>query len=349
MYNFEEYRRIGEPDKAYKSEIWETAIGLQKVDGLTPSEYLVENARQHIDGDITIEEVKQRLQSYYEAKPLTDPNDRTEEADKVSAHIAEILSEQTFTFSPVEYISVHKRLFDSIYKFAGRIRDYNISKSEWVLNGDTVVYAGAGNIMATLEYDFAEEKAFKYQGLTKRQMAEHFADFISRIWQIHAFGEGNTRTTAVFAIKYLRTLGFDVSNDMFAEHAWYFRNALVRANYNDYVRNIFSTQEYLDRFFGNLLLGENNVLRNRDMLVVSKHDSVNANNDSVNDSVKIGTDTIDTHIINTLLTDPKGTAVTLSQTIGVSVPTINRHLKKLKAIGKIERVGSDKTGSWKVR
>lgn len=348
MYNFEEYRRLGEPDKAYKSEIWETAIGLQKVDGLTPSEYLVENARQHIDGDITIEEVKQRLQSYYEAKPVNDLSDRTEEADKVSAHIAEILSEKTFTFSPVEYISVHKRLFDGIYKFAGQIRDYNISKSEWVLNGDTVVYTSAGNIMATLEYDFAEEKAFRYRGLTKRQMAEHFADFVSRIWQIHAFGEGNTRTTAVFAIKYLRTLGFDVSNDMFAEHAWYFRNALVRANYNNYDCDIFSTHEYLNRFFGNLLLGENNVLRNRDMLVALNGDSVSADNDSVNDSVKTSADSIDARIINTLLTNSKATAVTLSHTIGVSVPTINRHLKKLKAKGIIERIGSDKTGCWKV-
>lgn len=266
MRDFEEYKKLGEPEKAEKSEIWQAAIGLQQVDGLTPSEYLIDTARENIEGYITIEEVKARLNSYYKAKPSL--NDKgTEEADKVSAHIAEILSENTFVFSPAELTAIHKRLFDGIFKFAGKFRDYNISKEEWVLNGNTVLYAGANSIQSSLNYDFLQEKSFSYKGLNKRQKVEHIADFISGIWQIHPFGEGNTRTTAVFAIKYLRSLGFKVTNDLFAENSWYFRNALVRANYNDYNIDVFSTQEYLMLFFGNLLLDEHNELRNRDMLL----------------------------------------------------------------------------------
>ena len=262
---FDEYKRLGEPEKAEKSEIWGTAIGLQQVDGLTTSEYLMETAKQNIEGEITIDEVKERLDSYYKAKPVQTTDDRTEEADKVSARIAEILSEKAFTFSPAEYITIHRRLFTGIYPFAGKIRDYNISKEEWVLNGESVYYASADSIRATMDYDFAQEKAFAYTGLNKEQIAEHIAKFVSSLWQIHPFGEGNTRVTAVFTIKYLRTLGFTVNNDLFADHAWYFRNALVRANYNDYKNSIFATLEYVSLFFGNLLLGEKNPLENRDL------------------------------------------------------------------------------------
>ena len=267
MKEFDEYKRLGEPEKKEKSEIWRTAVGLQLVDGLTPSDYLIETAKQNIDGEITFNEVKERLNSYYKARPLKNDDNRTEEADKVSARIAEILSERTFTFSPAEYTTIHKRLFDGLYDHAGRIRDYNISKAEWVLNGETVFYASADSIRATLDYDFSQEKSYRYEGLSKEDVAKHIARFVSGLWQIHAFGEGNTRTTAVFVIKYLQTLGFEVTNDMFAESSWYFRNALVRANYNDHKNKIFSTTEYLDRFFGNLLLGENNILKNREMLV----------------------------------------------------------------------------------
>ncbi len=257
MSDFEEYIRQGEPEKREKGYAWQTAIGLQDVDGLKPSSYLIETAKQNIEGDITIEEVKYRIDSYYKAKPIRDESNRTEEADKVSARIAEILSEKTFTFSPAEYITIHKRLFEGIYQFAGKIRDYNITKAEWVLNGETVYYASAGSIRSTLDYDFEQEKQFSYRGISLFQTVQHIADFVSGIWQIHAFGEGNTRTTAVFIIKYLRTFGFDINNTLFAEHSWYFRNALVLANYNNFKNNIHATKEYLERFFSNLLVGEN--------------------------------------------------------------------------------------------
>ena len=263
---FKEYLRESEPDKAYKGYAWSTAIGLQAVDGLKPSKYLIETAIQNIEGKITMKEVQKRIDSYYEERPMhLMEGERTEEADKVSSRIAEILSETAFSFSPNEYISIHRKLIQGIYEHAGKIRDYNITKKEWILDGETVMYGSASELMATLEYDFSREKNFSYRGLSMDEIIHHLADFISRLWQIHFFGEGNTRTTAVFFIKYLRTLGFSATNDIFAENAWYFRNALVRANYTNLQKGIHETTEYLEAFLRNLLLNEENELHNRDL------------------------------------------------------------------------------------
>lgn len=344
MDNFDEYLRQGEPNKAEKAKVWKTAIGLQQVDGLKPSDYLIETAKHNIEGDITIEEVKQRIDNYYQRHPTKTKEDRTEEADKVSARIAEILGEQTFTFSPVEYLTIHKRLFKGIYKFAGVIRDYNITKKEWVLNGETVLYASADGLKATLEYDFEQEKKFSYKGLSEQEIIEHLAHFISYLWQIHIFGEGNTRTTAIFLIKYLRKLGFkEVSNDLFAEHSWYFRNALVRANYEDLSKGIHKTEKFLIYFLSNLLLREKNVLKNREihLLANSKNDLVNTSNNPVNDLVK-------RNILHCLKQNPKAIYAELATNTGYSAATIKRHIQELKKLGLIERIGSDKTGYWKV-
>ena len=260
---FEEYLREGEPDKASKGYVWSTAIGLQAVDGLKPSKYLIDTAIQNIEGKITLKEANDLIENYYEEKPDAVADNRTEEADKVSARIAEILSETAFSFSPNEYISIHRRLFQGIYSHAGKIRDYNITKKEWVLDGETVLYGSASELRATLEYDFSQERDFSYRGLSMDEMIHHLAIFVSRLWQIHIFGEGNTRTTAVFFIKYLRSLGFSATNDIFADNAWYFRNALVRANYTNLQKGIHETTEYLEIFLRNLLLGEKNDLHNR--------------------------------------------------------------------------------------
>lgn len=264
----EEYIVQGEPEQRERSYYWKTAIGLQAVDGLKPSEFLIATANDNINGVITLDEAEKRVEGYYKARPAVPDESRTEEADRVSARIAALLAEQTFSLTPVEYVTIHRRLFDGIYPFAGTIRDYNITKDEWVLHGATVYYTSAQSIRETLDYDFAREKDFSYKGLALPETIEHIARFISGVWQIHAFGEGNTRTTAVFAIKYLRSFGFDVTNDIFAAHAWYFRNALVRANYTDLSKGIYATQEYLDRFFRNLLFGESNTLKNRELLAV---------------------------------------------------------------------------------
>jgi fido (protein-threonine AMPylation protein) len=262
---FKEYLRQTEPSKRDKGYAWHTAIGLQAVDGLKPSKYLIDTAIKNIEGDISIDEAQELLNSYYEENPKSGDDDRTEEADKVSARIAKLLSEKAFSFTPNEYISIHKKLFAGIYGHAGKIRDYNITKKEWVLDGATVLYGSASELRATLDYDFSEEKKFSYKNLTMDEIIHHFAVFVSRLWQIHIFGEGNTRTTAVFFIKYLRTLGFNATNDIFAENAWYFRNALVRANYNDLKNGIHETTEYLEMFLRNLLLDEKNELHNRAM------------------------------------------------------------------------------------
>lgn len=265
---FDEYLRQSEPHRSERAQSWKTAIGLQAVDGLKPSSYLLETARRHIEGDISIEEVKSLIDSYYQTQTShTQDSAMTEEADKVSANIAELLNEKTFTFSPMGYISIHRRIFNGVFKFAGSLRDYNISKKEWVLRGDTVLYTSAAELRMTLDYDFAQEARFDYRTLSPSEMIVHFARFISGLWQIHPFGEGNTRTTAVFAIKYLRSMGFDVNNDLFAAHSWYFRNALVRANYRNYQKKIEPDFQFLEQFFRNLLLGEQNELKNRYLLI----------------------------------------------------------------------------------
>ena len=344
MDNFEEYLRQGEPNKAEKAKVWKTAIGLQQVDGLKPSNYLIETAKQNIEGDITIEEVKQLIDSYYKQHPTKTDEDRTEEADKVSARIAEILGEQTFTFSPTEYIAIHRRLFQDIYKFAGKIRDYNITKQEWVLNGETVLYASADSLKATLEYDFELEKKFSYKGLSQQEIIEHITHFISYLWQIHIFGEGNTRTTAIFLIKYLRKLGFkEVNNDLFADHSWYFRNALVRANYEDLSKSIYKTEKYLIRFLSNLLLQENYSLKNREIhihytdTVKTQIDTVKSENDTVNDTV-----------FSLIKQNKNITGTEISKQLNMSLSTVKRKIKDLKEKGIVERIGSDKTGYWKM-
>lgn len=301
--DFEEYIRNSEPAKKEKTYAWTTAIGLQQVDGLTPSKYLFETAKRNIDGEISVAEATSIIDSYYESKTDRSGNDneRTEEADKVSSRIAQILSEKSFNFSPSYLIALHGRLFAGIFKFAGKLRDYDISKKEWVLDGDSVMYGAAFELKAALDYDFEQERHFSYKKLTLEETVKHITFFVSRLWQIHAFGEGNTRTTAVFTIKYLRSLGFNADNELFAENSWYFRNALVRANYNNLQKGIHENPEFLEKFFRNLLLGEHNELKNRflhirakDFLEIKENDKnvtanygkVTANNENDTRNVK---------------------------------------------------------------
>ena len=234
------------------------------MDGLKTSDYLNNLAQQNIEGKITIDEVEHLLNSYYESKTIREADDDDkEEADKASKNIKRILSVKTFDFSTNGYISVHRRIFEGVLKHAGELRKYDITKREWVLEGDTVSYINWEDLRRAIDYDIQQEREFSYKGIGNDELATHFAKFVSGLWQIHAFGEGNTRTTAVFAIQYLRSLGFNVENDLFAKHSWYFRNALVRANYKSAVKGIDYSPVYLERFFRNLLFGERWELRNR--------------------------------------------------------------------------------------
>ena len=262
--SFDEYLRQGEPSQKESAENWKTAIGLQAVDGLQPSAYLIDVAKRNIEGEITLDETRKLIDSYYQSKTVRTPKDEDEEeADKVSANIAKILASKTFAFNTNGYVSLHRRIFEGVFKHAGEIRQYDISKKEWVLEGDSVNYLNWEDLRRALDWDIEQEKNFSYKGLSDDEKIEHIAKFVSGIWQIHAFREGNTRTTAIFTIQYLRSLGYEVNNEMFAKHSWYFRNALVRANYRNIQKGIDYSPIYLVRFFRNLLLKDSWVLKNR--------------------------------------------------------------------------------------
>ena len=372
--DFDSYILQSEPEQKENGKLWQTAIGLQQVDGLTPSKYLYEIAKRNIDGEITIEEAKQLIDSYYETRQgRTDDEDDAEEADKVSVRIREILAEKTFSFTPDLLLSIHKRLFTGIfYKVkAGRFRDYNISKREWVLDGDTVLYANADMIRQTLDYDFGQEKAFDYSKLSKEEAVKHLTRFIANIWQIHPFGEGNTRTTAVFTIKYLNSLGFEINNEPFEKHSWYFRNSLVRANYTNMNKGIYMNTEYLEKFFRNLLLGESNDLKNRychikynekvaiktqessDKVAVKEKSSVIKFGDNPKTSVqnveKFGVNKkTSVQIIEIMKNTPNITLQEIAEKLNRSKRAVEMQVKKLREQEIIERVGADKNGYWKI-
>lgn len=259
-----EYIKLGEPKPEEKTVAWQTAIGLQAVDGLTTSEYLLETAKENIEGKITIKEANARISNYYEERSDRHAIETgTKEADIVAGRITALLAEKAFSFTPAAWMSIHRYLFKDVFMHAGEIRTYNISKNEWVLNGKSVFYASYDSIPMTMEYDFKTEAAFSYKNLSRDAINRHLAQFTCDIWQIHPFGEGNTRSTAVFLIKYLSSLGYSINQECFAKKSWYFRNALVRANYNDFQNDIYATTIYLEKFFENLLFGGKNELKNR--------------------------------------------------------------------------------------
>ncbi len=265
--NIEEYIKNKEPEKLKKAYNWKTAIGLQDVDGIKTSEYLISLATKNINGDLTLEETKELLNTYYKEKDVREDVSRTQEADKVAVRITELLNEPTFVFSKEQLLSIHKRLFKDIYKFAGTFRDYNITKKEWILNGETVYYSSCDMIKESLDYDFELEKKYKYGNNDIYTDIKHLARFIANVWQVHPFGEGNTRTCAVFLIKYLKKIGFNITNQLFEDNSLYFRNSLVRANYQNINLKISETTIYLELFLRNLLLNEKNELKNRTMHV----------------------------------------------------------------------------------
>lgn len=266
--NFDEYIRQGEPAQRVRADAWRVAIGLQAVDGLKTSEYLHQTARRNIEGEITIDEARELVKQYYVSKTTHDEEEADkEEADRVSGNIAKLLQTDAFTYSVAGLAAIHRAIFEGVFKHAGRFRDYDISKKEWVLQWDSVLYGRWQDLKMTIEYDLEQERQFDYTGLDKGQIIEHLARFVAGLWQIHPFAEGNTRATAVFTIKYLRYLGFSVNNDLFERHSWYFRNALVRANYRNVVKGVEREPLFLIRFFRNLLLGENNELKNRYMMI----------------------------------------------------------------------------------
>lgn len=339
-----EYIKQGEPNKIEKTKDWETAIGLQEVDGLKPSKYLIETAKEHIEGNIDIEEVKDRINQYYEAldsrKNVEHKN--SEEADKVATRITEILSEKTFNFSITELLNIHKRLFTGIIDKAGEFRNYNFTKKEWVLDGDTVIYSSFETIKANLEYDFEQEKIFSYKDLNLEESIKHLSRFTSNIWQIHPFCEGNTRTTAVFLIKYLRTFGFNINDEVFSENSWYFRNSLVRANYKNFAINIFEDTSYLEKFFYNLLANTNFELKNR----YTHIDYIQ----ETNEVIKAENYTLEEQaIINILKENSRIKQEEIALQINKSLRTVKSRMIEMQEKGLIERKNGKRDGEWIVK
>ena len=369
-HDFEEYIRQVEPSAKESADAWKTAIGLQEVDGLKPSSYLLETARKNIEGDITIDEVRQLLDSYYRNKTTrTAQDDSTEEADKVAANIKKILSSKTLAFNTNGLISIHRRIFEGVFKHAGEIRKYDISKKEWVLKGDSVHYLNWEDLHRALDFDIQQERDFSYKGLTEEEKIKHITYFVSGLWQIHPFCEGNTRTTAVFTIQYLRSIGYTVDNDMFANHSWYFRNALVRANYKNSALEIDYDTTYLEKFFQNLLLGTKHDLKNRYMVIDTPTyfitddeplnqvnepqnntdiiNSVDSNGGQKNKKVdrKSGQKTRES-LLNLIATNSKITSTQMAENLGINRSAVSKHLKKLQEENIIKREGPDKGGQW---
>lgn len=367
--SFDEYLRQGEPSQKESAENWKTAIGLQAVDGLQPSAYLIDVAKRNIEGEITLDETRKLIDSYYQSKTVRTPKDEDEEeADKVSANIAKILASKTFAFNTNGYVSLHRRIFEGVFKHAGEIRQYDISKKEWVLEGDSVNYLNWEDLRRALDWDIEQEKNFSYKGLTDDEKIEHIAKFISGIWQIHAFREGNTRTTAIFTIQYLRSLGYEVNNEMFAKHSWYFRNALVRANYRNINKDIEYSPIYLVRFFRNLLLGESWVLKNRYLHINptdewkvqprlappqvphTPHQKVDRKGGQKTEKVgRKGGQKTKESILSLIASDPFVTTNEMSKRLKINRSAISKHIKKLKEDHIIERIGPDKGGKWLIK
>lgn len=355
QFELEEYIRQGEPEKIEKSEAWQTAIGLQAVDGLKTSAYLLDTAKKHIEGEIGIDEAQKRIQSYYEERSdRADSEEETREADIVSARIAKLLGEKTFQFSPAEWLSIHRRLFEGVFEHAGQIRTYNITKKEWVLKGETVIYSSWNSIKETLDYDFNIEKQFSYEGLSLAEAVKHLAKFTSGIWQIHPFCEGNTRATAVFMIKYMKSFGFDVNNDAFEKHSWYFRNALVRANYNDLKNGVHATIKFLEMFFSNLLMGTDYKLKNRYMHVDYVGEDDNEKSQSVKKEIlKCKNCTLECTleelaIVRIIAENPSITQKELAERVGKSERTIKSKVLLLQEKKCIRRVNGKRYGYWEV-
>lgn len=375
--DFDKYYEAVEPDRRERAYAWATAIGLQDVDGLKPSKYLVSTAKRHIEGEISQDEARRLVDEYYETKEGHDLPADVQEADKVSARIVAVINSPTFNFSVPYYLGLHRQIFDGVFKFAGEVRSVELTKREWVLNGDTVQYTPSCMIKDTLEYDFDRERKFKYTGLSEDAFIEHFTTFISGIWQIHPFREGNTRTVALFAIKYLRSLGYQASNDLFAAKSWYFRNALVRANYENVRLQIEKTQLPLEEFFKVLLFGYEIELKNRYLRVGCEYGSQHAEeikdlhrrNDDINvvtksldvvikpsdvviNNVVKGADVvikftpIEEKAINILLRNPKVSASQLGDQLGVVLRQAQRVMDSLKKKSGLKRRGARKNGEW---
>ena len=253
-----------EPGRSEKEAAWQTAIGLQAAESLRTSDYLLQTAQKHIDGKISLDNVQEQIEGYHFERNEHDAGDpEKEEADKVAVNITRILLTQAVDLSANGLSRLHRKIFEGVYENAGILREEDVSKREWVLGGEPLKFISFENLQEALENCLAKESRHNYKEDSSDELVSHLSEFISKIWHINAFGEGNTRFTAVFTLLYLHHLGISIKSDTFKNESWYFHNALVRANFRDIQKNIDYEPVYLERFFRNMLLGEQWDLRNR--------------------------------------------------------------------------------------
>lgn len=371
--DFSAYYEAKEPGWRERAYGWATAIGLQAVDGLKTSDALIETAKRNIEGKISAAEARRIVDAYYETRLGHDAPEDEREADRVATRINEIIHLPSFRLSPEYFIGLHGKIFEGVFPHAGTIRQVDLTKREWVLNGESVHYEASFFIEKSLDYDFGREAKFKYKGLSEDAFVEHFASFISGIWQIHPFREGNTRATAVFAIKYLRSKGFSVTNALFAEKSWYFRNALVRANYENQRLGVEKTQVPLEEFFKVLIYGYDIELRSRHLRIGRKYgtpvsDAVMNLHRRGGDVAIKPSDVVTNVVINpadvakkrgTPLTPTEATAALaiqrepdlsaagLASLLDLSPRQAQRILASLKTKAGLVRIGAKKNGEWR--
>ena len=350
---FEQYLASGEPEVEERARNWSMAIGLQDVDRLKPSEFLLEQAKANIEGKISSEEVGKRLEEYYSQKAVREQAeaDGTFEADRVADRINLLLAEKAFTFSPMELSRIHAFLFKGILPHAGQFRTYNITKNQWILDGDTISYGSAGSLSELLNYDFGEEKKFDYSTISSVEALRHIVRFISGIWQIHAFGEGNTRTSAVFLIKYLRSFGFEVNNESFEKHSWFFRNALVRSQYENIPKGVHRTFEPLERFINFAIFDIPADLRNRTLHIrwdVAKPQSEvsKRQNDVWETSLSSQLSLKEMAVIRQIQDNPNISITVIAANTRLSKSTIDRVIRALKEKGLLIRIGAKNKATW---
>ncbi len=356
----EQYLTAGEPDVKERARNWSIAIGLQDVDRLKPSQFLLDQAKANIEGQISAEEVGRRLEEYYSSKAVREQAqaDGTLEADIVAERINNILAEQAFTFAPLELNRIHGYLFSGLLDHPGKFRKYNITKNQWILDGESITYGSADNIAELLAFDFAEEKKFDYSTGSSADAIAHIARFISNIWQIHAFGEGNTRTVAVFLIKYLRNFGFNVNNVSFEKYSWFFRNALVRSQYENIPNGIHRTFEPLERFLNFAVFNIAADLRNRTLHI--RWEQVKPQNEVLN-VAKPQNEVLETSkqlsellslkemsVVQQVAANPKIKLESITDNTGLSPSTVDRAIATLKAKGILSRLGPKNNSTWHI-
>lgn len=322
-------------NKTNRKYLVEASTGLQDVDNLKTSSYYDELSKKYINNEIQLDEFNQIIENYYQDKKDNQTIKNAKEADLVANRINVLLSDDSFSLNMQFLQTIHKFLFKDILNKPGFLRQTNISKKEWILNGDSVTYGDYRQIEETCYYDINEEKQYQYTNNIDKTI-EHIATFISNIWQNHPFIEGNTRTIAVFLIKYLRFLGFKTINNTFKLHSWYFRNALVRANYSNIQKGINENKNFLIKFLRNLILGEQNELSNRQM-------HINALN-----NLKLVLSARQCAILELMKSNPNINIKQLKDNLKCSEITVKRDIEHLKGIKVLKRIGSKKKGIWSI-